>query len=173
MEQVHQGIDPLHPHLLVVDDELDTCCMVANYLKRIGYKVDMACNAADAYSMVEDGDYQAVLSDIKMPGEDGISLLVRIRKIRPDTPVILMADQSDTHLTVAAIKHGAFDSALKPLDFVYLEKIVERAINFDRLQRLEKNYLAELTQKVTEETVESEAAAARLRIGMLRLTPTE
>ncbi|MFZ4857380.1 MAG: response regulator [Desulfuromonadaceae bacterium] len=164
MEKAHQGIDQLHPHVLVVDDELDMCCMVANYLKRIGCKVDMACNAADAYSMVEDGQYQAILSDIKMPGEDGISLLVRIRKICPDTPVILMSDQNDTQLAVAAIKHGAFDSVQKPLDFILLEKIVERAVNHDRLLRLEKNYLTELEQKVTEQTLESEAGAAQLRV---------
>ncbi|HIJ86610.1 MAG TPA: PAS domain S-box protein [Desulfuromonadales bacterium] len=164
MEKAHQGIDQLHPHVLVIDDELDICCMVANYLKRIGCKVDMACNAADAYSMVEDGQYQAIVSDIKMPGEDGISLLVRIRKIRPDIPVILMADQSDVQLAHAAIKHGAFDSVLKPLDFILLEKIVERAVNHDRLLRLEKNYRAELEQTVIGKTLESEAAAAQLRV---------
>ena len=164
MENAHQGIDPLHPHILVVDDELDMCCMIANYLKRIGCKVDMACNGPDAYGMVENEQYDVIISDIRMPGEDGISLLVRIRKIRPDTPVILMADQNDSQLAYAAIKHGAFDSVVKPLDFILLEKIVERAVKYDKLQRLEKNYRTELEQAVIGQTLESEAAAAQLRI---------
>ncbi len=161
MEKSNQA--PLNPQILVVDDELDMCCMMANYLKRVGYKVDMACNAEDAYSMFEDVQYQAVVSDIKMPGEDGISLLTRIHANWPDAPVILMADLNDVQLMHAAIKHGAFDSIQKPPDFVHLEKIVERAVKFSKLQLVEKNYHAAVEEAVVERALESERAAARLR----------
>ena len=57
MEKALQGIDQTHPRILLVDDEIDICCMMANYLKRIGYSVAMASNAADAYGMVEDEQY--------------------------------------------------------------------------------------------------------------------
>ena len=164
MEKSHLDIDQVHPRILVVDDDVDMCCMMANYLKKIGYTVSMACSAADAYGMIEKEPYETIISDIKMPGEDGISLLVRVRKAYPDTPVILMADSNDAPLAIAAIKHGAFDSVQKPLDFIHLEKLVERAIHYSRLQRQEKNYPAELEQTVTERTLELQSVAEQLRV---------
>ena len=77
--------------ILVVDDEADLCQMFESYFEIIGFETSSAGNAADAYALMEQGQYDVIITDISMPGEDGISLLGRVRHSMPDIPVILMA----------------------------------------------------------------------------------
>jgi signal transduction histidine kinase len=72
----------------------------------------------------------------------------------PELPVILMTGHAQLQMTVSAIKNGAFDFVCKPFDFDYLGKIVARAVNYSKLQRLEKNYRAELEETVVRRTSE-------------------
>ena len=161
MKKSDADMDPVKPHLLIVDDEAAVCRVIANYFQKNGFKTSTAGNAADAYSMLELEPYEAIISDVKMPGEDGISLLGRVSQSWPDIPVILMTGHAQLEMAIDAIKNGAFDFVQKPFDLGYMAKIVERAVNYTRLQRLEKNYHAELEQKVARRTAELNASEAR------------
>jgi PAS domain S-box-containing protein len=161
MTKSYQDMDQVQPHILVVDDEDAVCRMVADYFQLAGYKTSTASNAADAYSMLEQEPYDVLITDVKMPNEDGISLLGRVRKSWPDFPVILMTGHAQLEMAVDAIKHGVFDFVQKPFDLDYMGRIVERVVDYAKLQRLDKNYRAELEQKVASRTAELTASEER------------
>jgi two-component system chemotaxis sensor kinase CheA len=96
----------------------------------------------------------AVISDVMMPGEDGIAFLGRVHEAWPDLPVILMTGNAQMQMAIDAIKNGAFDFVCKPFDFGHMRKIVERAVNYSKLQRMEKNYRTELEETVARRTAE-------------------
>ena len=146
--------NPAIPRILVVDDEAAICLLVAVYFQKKGFNTITASNAADAYGMLEQEQYDAIITDVSMPGEDGVSLLGRIHKAWPDIPVILMTGYADMQMAIDAIKLGAFDFVQKPFDLDYLVKVAERAVHYSRLQRLEKHYIAELEQAVASRTSE-------------------
>jgi len=150
------------PRVLVVDDELDIRETLALGLKRTGFMINTAENAKVAFGMLELEQYDAVVTDVMMPEEDGIAFLARVYKVWPELPVILMTGHAHLHMAVNAIKHGAFDFVHKPFDFDYIRKIVERAVNYTKLQRMEKNYRAELEETVVRRTTELKEAMAEL-----------
>lgn len=144
----------LKAHILVIDDEVQICDMVVAALQKTGYSVSSADNALTAYRMLEQESYDAILSDVMMPGEDGIHFLGRVHQAMPDIPVVLMTGYAQLQMTINAIKNGAFDFIHKPFDFDHMRKILERAVNYSRLQRIEKNYRIELEETVASRTGE-------------------
>ncbi len=150
------------PRILVVDDEVDIRRMVALCLGKSGYQVDCVESAMQAKDLLEKGTYNAIVTDVMMPGEDGITFLGRVHDSWPDLPVILMTGHAQLQMAVNAIKNGAFDFVHKPFDFDHLRKIVDRAVNYSKLQNMEKNYRAELEQLVIKRTSELKEAMAEL-----------
>jgi signal transduction histidine kinase len=142
------------PNILIVDDEPEIRQMIALCLKKSGYRVTCVEDVAEACKMLVQEAYDAIISDVMMPGEDGIAFLGRVHESWPELPVILMTGHAQLQMTVSAIKNGAFDFVCKPFDFDYLGKIVARAVNYSKLQRLEKNYRAELEETVVRRTSE-------------------
>ena len=162
MMTLHQATDQVKPHVLVVDDEAELCQMVAVNIQQSGFRVSAVENVANAISLLEQDQYDAVVTDVMMPGEDGISFLGRVRQAWPDIPVILMSGHAQLQMAVNAIKNGAFDFVQKPFDFGYMRKIVERAVNYSKLQRMEKNYRAELEETVVLRTAELKKSMTEL-----------
>lgn len=150
------------PHILVVDDEPEICQMVALCLKRAGYRISSAGNAADAWRMLESESCDALVTDVMMPDEDGIQLLGRVHLRWPEMPVVLMTGYAQLQMAVNAIKNGAFDFIHKPFDFEHMCKVMDRAINYTKLQRMEKNYRAELEETVASRTAELKKAMTEL-----------
>ncbi|MEI6207565.1 MAG: response regulator [Desulfuromonadales bacterium] len=157
-----QGKEQPVPHILIVDDEADIRQMVTICLKKSGFRIDSAGDAQEAYSFLEQDIYDAIITDVMMPGEDGIAFLGRVHQTWPELPVILMTGHAQLQMAVNAIKNGAFDFVHKPFDFDHLRKIVERAINYSHLRRMEKNYRAELEETVLNRTAELKGAMAEL-----------
>lgn len=139
---------------MIVDDETELCKMVEICLKQSGFSISTAHNAANAYHMLEQEAYDAIITDVMMPGEDGISFLGRVHQAWPQIPVVLMTGHAQLKMAVDAIKNGAFDFIHKPFDFAHMRKIMERAANYSKLLRMEKNYLAELEETVVCRTAE-------------------
>ncbi len=150
------------PHILVVDDEHEICQMVMLCLQKTGYDVSTAASAEAAYDMLELMTYDAIVSDVMMPGQDGITFLGRVHGTWPEVPVILMTGYAQLQMAVNAIKNGAFDFIHKPFDFEHLRKIVGRAINFTRLNRMEKCHKAQLEETVACRTAELKEAMVEL-----------
>ena len=162
MSTSQQGTYNFKPHILVVDDEEELCQMVEICLKQSGFRISLAGNAADAYNLLEQEQYDVIVTDVMMPGEDRISFLGRVHQAWPDIPVILMTAYAKLQMAVDAIKNGAFDFINKPFDFGHMCKIVERAVNYGKLQRMEKNYRSELEETVTCRTAELKNAMVEL-----------
>jgi DNA-binding NtrC family response regulator len=105
-------------HVLVVDDDpaLLQALPEAVQLRMSGVTVDTADSAAAALERIAAREYDAVVTDIKMPGMDGLALLAEIRARRPDTPILIITGHGEYDLAVGALRGGAYDFIQKPID---------------------------------------------------------
>lgn len=162
MSELTQATEQLMPHILVVDDDPVIRQVIPLRLQKNNLKVTCAENVAEASKLLALEQFDAIVSDVMMPGEDGISFLARVHEFWPEIPVILMTGNAQLQMAINAIKHGAFDFVCKPLDFDHLAKLVHRAVNYRNLQRIEKNYRAELEATVARITAELKLSMAEL-----------
>lgn len=119
--------------ILLVDDEPEVRAATAQALELAGFQVQTFALAERALEMTGHGFPGIVLTDIRMPGMDGLSLMTRIHDIDRDIPVILMTGHGDVQLAVRAMRQGAHDFIEKPFDVGQLSEIVARAADYRRL----------------------------------------
>ena len=112
--------------VLVVDDDVSIRRTFEIQLARLGYVVHTAETAESALSSVTQVDPGVIISDIRMPGLDGLTLLTKLGGDRPDVPVVMMTAHQDMASAVAAMKAGAYDYLVKPLDLERLEQLLDR-----------------------------------------------
>ena len=114
--------------ILIVDDEGDILNAVQTHLEIEGYSVRVASSGTEALEILKQRGVHLVLTDINMPGMDGIELLEEIKELPGDTPVIMMTAYSTAMKVFNSRMHGAIDYVLKPFaDLSELENVVERA----------------------------------------------
>src|SRR5215469_14190086 len=116
------------PTVLVADDDRSIRTVLTQALGRSGYQVRSTGNAATLWRWVEDGEGDLVITDVVMPDENGLDLIPRIRKIRPDLRVVVMSAQSTLMTAVKATQRGAFEYLPKPFDLQELLAVVGRAL---------------------------------------------
>jgi signal transduction histidine kinase len=150
------------PHILIVDDESQICQMISICLRKINYRTTCAGDATEASGLLEVEQFDAIISDIMMPGEDGVTFLGRVHNSWPDIPVVLMTGDAQLQMAINAIKNGAFDFICKPFDFDHLNKIIQRAVTYHNLLKMEKNYRSELEATVVRRTIELKESMAEL-----------
>ena len=123
--------------ILLVDDDtaLLEALPKALRLRMNGVEIDTCDTAAAALERLEVTDYDAVVTDIKMPGMDGLALLHEIRDLRPKTPTLLITGHGEHDLAVQALRGGAYDFVQKPIDREYFVASLERAIHLRALDR--------------------------------------
>ena len=138
MATAYEANDLIKPRVLIVDDEADNCQAVAICLDKTRFQINYAGNAAVAYKLLEEEPYDVIVTGVMLPDEDSAAFLGRIRKDWPEIPVIIMTGYAQLQKAVNAIKNGAFDFMQKPFNFDLMRAMVERAVNYTRLQRLEK-----------------------------------
>jgi DNA-binding NtrC family response regulator len=114
--------------LLVVDDDAAMRQMLVSLFQESGYQVREAASAADALEQVGRFEFDAVLSDIRMPGKTGIQMVGELRRIRPETPVVLMTAFGSIDSAVEAMRAGAFDYIMKPFESEAALLTIERAL---------------------------------------------
>jgi DNA-binding NtrC family response regulator len=119
--------------ILVVEDELSQRTVIGDILSDEGYMVDLAENGEVALAKLEGGGYQAVVSDLKMPGVDGLKVLEKAISLDENTVVVLVTAYGTVDTAVAAMKHGATDYLNKPLRKAELLIVLEKALNNRRL----------------------------------------
>jgi DNA-binding NtrC family response regulator len=115
-------------HLLVVDDEVNIRTALTKMLGKQGYDVECAENAGRALECLKRGRFELVLTDLKMPDMDGISLLREIRSLDPAPEVILMTAYGTVETAVEAMREGAYDYITKPLEPSRLVVLIEKAV---------------------------------------------
>lgn len=150
------------PQILIVDDEADIRQVVTLAFQESGFRVSSAENAETACRLLKKEQYDAVVTDVMMPGEDGIKFLSKIHQEYPETPVILMTGHAQLQMAVDAIKNGAFDFIQKPFDLDQMKDVVNKAVNISRLHRAEKKQRAELEKALAIRTAELETAKVEL-----------
>jgi len=112
----------------VVDDEADIRGLVVDALRTVGYTADEASNGLEALDLLSAVRYDIVLTDLKMPGLDGLGLLARIKELYPDTDVILFTGYATIRTSVQAMRGGAYDYLPKPFDPEDLVRAVQRCM---------------------------------------------
>ena len=120
------------PVILVADDDRAIRTVLTQALGRAGYDVRTTGNAATLWRWVSDGEGDLVVTDVVMPDENGLELLPRIRRLRPDLRVIAMSAQNTLLTAVKAAERGAFDYLPKPFDLNELLNVVKRALTESR-----------------------------------------
>jgi len=118
--------------ILVADDDRGIRTVLSQALGRAGYDVRSTGNAATLWRWVSDGDGDLVITDVVMPDEDGLELLPRIKRLRPELRVIVMSAQNTLLTAVKATQRGAFEYLPKPFDIRELVNVVERALSTPR-----------------------------------------
>jgi DNA-binding NtrC family response regulator len=142
-------MDKSKVNLLVVDDERGLCAGVQEALQREGYTVDAANDAGTAFKLTAQRLYNLVITDVRMPGLDGLELLRQIKGKSRDTLFILMTAFGTVESAVQAMKEGAYDYLTKPLDMQRLRALVLKALEFQGLVA-ENNELRLRLQKRSE-----------------------
>jgi two-component system sensor histidine kinase/response regulator len=124
-------------HILIIDDDhaLLDALPEALSLRIDDLDVDTCDSAREALDRIVETEFDALIVDIKMPGMDGLELLAEIKKIRPDTPTILITGHGDHDLAVEALRLGAHDYITKPIDREYFVSSLNRSIEWHRLTR--------------------------------------
>ena len=115
-------------HILVADDDAAIRTVLSQALSRAGYEVRVTSNAATLWRWVQAGEGDLIISDVVMPDENAFDLLPRIKKLRPDLPIIVMSAQNTFMTAIKASERGAYDYLPKPFDLKDLVAIVGRAL---------------------------------------------
>src|SRR2546422_4537803 len=138
--------------VLLVDDDLALLQALpeALRLRMGGVTVDTADSAAAALDRIATRNYDAIVTDIKMPGIDGLELLAEIRTQRPDTPTVMITGHGEHDLVVQALRGGAYDFIQKPIDRDHLVASLSRAIQMRELSRRVKEQQAALERHLND-----------------------
>jgi FixJ family two-component response regulator len=146
--------------VLFVDDEQTIHTAVAQFLKNKGCDVLTASTAEEALGLLKNTNFGVAIVDIRLPGMDGLQLLARIKEASPETEVIIITAYASMDVTIKAIKQGAYDFLIKPVnDFEEIWLAVQRALEKKRLTA--KNN--ELLGQVEDQNRKLTAAVRRLK----------
>ncbi|UFS69709.1 sigma-54 dependent transcriptional regulator [Geomonas sp. RF6] len=133
--------------ILVVDDELSMREFLAILLEGEGYTVDQASGAEEALLSMEDKSYDLVISDVSMPGLDGIALLERIKSRSPETAVLMITAFTTAEQAVEAMKLGAYDYIAKPFRVEEVKVLVANALEKRSLVEENRRLKAEVQER--------------------------
>ncbi|MCM2359020.1 MAG: sigma-54 dependent transcriptional regulator [Geobacteraceae bacterium] len=125
----------MQTRILIVDDELSMREFLAILLEREGYNAEQAENAEAALNMLGTVGYDLIISDVNMPGLDGLALLKMVKRISPETAVLLVTAFSTSEQAVEAMKLGAYDYIAKPFKVEEIKVLVRNALEKRDLER--------------------------------------
>lgn len=121
--------------ILVADDEPGIRELLTWELGAQGHCVETASDGADALERIRKQDFDVLISDVRMPKLDGVEVLRAVRKLAPDTEVVIATGFAEVEYAIECVRHGAFDFVQKPFHVAELLAIVARAIERRRLRR--------------------------------------
>lgn len=128
--------------VLVVDDDEAILRTLARVLKRLGHNVETAPDGRAAAALLDHGAFDVVLSDVAMPGMNGMELLLAVRRVDLDVPVVLMTGMPDLATATRAVELGALRYLTKPIDADLLGKVIDQAVRLCRMARVKRQALA-------------------------------
>ena len=161
---------PRKAHLLLVDDDPSTLASLSRAFRLAGHEATVCDNAARALDLVRSEAFDLILSDVVMPGKNGIELLEDLKRAGVRTPVVLVSGQANIEMAVQATKLGALDFLEKPLSTDKLLVTLENAMRLSRLQEENRELRDRLGKH---ELVGSSPAMAKLLAQVQRVAPSE
>jgi len=151
--------------ILLVDDDVRVVSAMQRSLHRL-YCIEIAAGAADALDAISQNAYAVVVSDLQMPGMNGVELLARTRDVSPDTVRILLTGQGDMEAAIAAVNEGnVFRFLTKPCPQETLQKTLDAALELHRMQIAERSVLQETLNGTVAILVDVLAAIQPLAFG--------
>ncbi len=153
--------------LLLVDDEPHFCRVMAMHLEDEGYQVVTTTQATEALEYFQREIFHLIITDLKMPGMDGLTFLEKIRENSLSVPVIVLTAYGTVETAVQAMKLGAFDYILKPVDVDELKIMVARALHIQEITRENVALKASLSAMYRDFTLVTESPAMQNLIPLI------
>ncbi len=125
---------PIKAHLLIVDDEANTLASLSRAFRLAGHEATVCDNATKALELAKTQNFDLILSDVVMPGKDGLTLLEELKQQGVTAPVVMMSGQAHIEMAVRATRLGALDFLEKPISSDKLLLTVENALKLQRLE---------------------------------------
>jgi DNA-binding NtrC family response regulator len=154
--------------LAILDDEQRMVDILGMVLRREGYDVHTFVDPLAVLGALEKEPFDLLLTDLKMPGMDGVEVLRRARALEPELPVILITAHATIPTAIEAIRAGAFDYVEKPFDNTELKSLVQRALDVTRLSRENRYLRAELASRYALDSIVAESPALREVLDLVR-----
>lgn len=151
-----------HRSVLVVDDESSVAEVMARSLAQQGYQSHVVLRAREALQELGQNEYQAVLTDIRMPEKDGFWLLEQIGRLHPEVAVLMLTGLEDTNLATECFQRGALDYVLKSQPIAEVMSAVEKAISKREHQIQRDRDQKELHEKVRKRNGELRSVLSQL-----------
>jgi DNA-binding NtrC family response regulator len=139
--------------ILIIDDSPEILSLFSEFLKGEGYEVDTCLEGNSGISMVEKNDYDLIITDLKMPGIDGMEVLKNVLRQSPDSICIILTGHGTVKAAVEAIKLGAFDFLTKPVKVDEILVTLKRALQYRNLKRENLNLRSQLKSKYRFENI--------------------
>jgi two-component system NtrC family response regulator len=136
-----------HLDIPLLDDEDIVHRTIGDYLRESGHRVGDAQTGAEGITMIQNNEWDLVLTDIRMPGMDGLSLLSRVQADHPDLSVVIITGHGNMDTAVQALRLGAADFLTKPIKLLELDAVLEKAVRLQGLRR-EKRLLRETVGRI-------------------------
>jgi DNA-binding NtrC family response regulator len=156
------------PRLALLDDEQRMVDILAMILGREGYVVEPFVRPETALAALETRPFDLLITDLRMPGPDGLAVLRRARATCPELPVILITAHATVATAIAALREGAFDYVEKPFDNEELKALVRRALEVTRLARENRYLRAELGSRYAPGAIVAESQAMQDVLDVVR-----
>ena len=156
------------PRIAVLDDEARLVAILEMVLRRGGYEVEGFSSPDSALNALGARRFDLLLTDLKMPGLDGLGVIERVREVDADIPVVVMTAHATIATAVAALRLGAFDYVEKPFDNDALLAMVGRALDHSRLARENRYLRAELASRHGSAAIVAESPALLRVLDLVR-----
>jgi len=173
MKKTSQGF------VVVIDDDPQMRSLLVDHLELSNYYVKPFSDGLEAMQFLLSSDPEAqqielVLTDLRMPEMDGISVLRQLKPVRPHLPVIIMTAHASVETAIEGLRKGAFDYFTKPFKLSEISHVVEKAISFGRLQRQNKTLASELKKTWNREEIIGKSSAMQSIFDLIeRVAPAQ
>jgi two-component system response regulator PilR (NtrC family) len=161
-------------NILIVDDEAGSRESLVDVLNDEGYGTAAAADGSEAIALIEANDFDLVITDLRMPGLDGVALLKQIRQLRPQTLVILMTAYASVETAVDALREGAHDYMIKPLVFEDALAKIARLLERRQLAWQIQHLRHEVEERFDFDNLVGQSAAMKKIVGLIKkVAPTD
>ncbi len=147
----------VRPRILLVDDELEITEILYDLLSE-EYECFRTGTAEQALARLEESEFELVISDITMPGMSGLEMIPHVKRVAPETVVVMISGMQTVESAIGALRLGAFDYLMKPFDLRQVEAVVKRALEHHELRVAKQRYENHLEELVEQRTAELDRA---------------